>query len=245
MALAEPAEQHADESRANGAGGGLPPQPPAVRRTGGGAPEGRAPTIYRRERSMGRMAAIAAGIVVVVVLLVVLLSSVLSKGGSPKSSNTASTTTTSSQSTNRSSHHAGASAHSVRVVVLNATQTNGAAAKVAGTLKGQGYSQASALFGTPSGSFSSTVVQYATGHEAEAKGVASALKLPSSDVQPLSSAVTPLSGGAPVVVIIGGSGSSEVGHSSGASEPGSSESEAGGETANGGEAPESQAEPGA
>lgn len=239
---AQSEERAAATPSANGA---HKPLPPAPRRAGGGdAPAGsRSPTIYRRERSVGRIAAVIAGIVVVVALAVLLLSSVLSKGGASKPGNAASTGA-SSRNASGSQGQTGAAQRSLRVIVLNATETNGLAAKVASTLKGKGYSQASALFGTPSGTYPSTVVQYAPGHQAQANAVASALSVSSSSVQPLSSSVTPLSGGAPVVVIVGGGEASQSG-SGGESEAGSSESEAGGETADGGEASQAQAEPGA
>jgi hypothetical protein len=221
----------------NGARAPLPPKPPAARRAGEG--EGAAPTIYRRERSTVRILAAVLGALVVIALLAFLITSVLSKGSSPTSSNTPPSTASSHTAKHGSS---GIDARSLRVVVLNATQTNGLAAKVAGTLKGHGYSQAAALFGTPSGSYPTTTVQYAPGHAAEAKAVGKALAVSSSDVQPLSASATPLSGGAPVVVIVGGEQGS---HEAGAS-GGSAEGEAGGETAGGGQATtEQQAEPGA
>jgi hypothetical protein len=180
------------------------------------------------------------GALVVLALLAFLISSLLSKGSSPTSHNTPPSTASSHTAKHGSS---GIDVRSLRVVVLNATQTNGLAAKVAGTLKGHGYSQAAALFGTPSGSYPTTTIQYAPGHAGEARAVAKALTVSSSDVQPLSASATPLSGGAPVVVIVGGEQGS---HEAGASQGTSAEGEAGGETAGGGQATtEQQAEPGA
>jgi hypothetical protein len=229
---------------ANGAGASLPPKPPAAR-SAAGEGEGRQPTIYRRERSTGRIVAVVVGALVVIVLLVVLISALGSKGASTTGKRTGGTST---NARSHSSAGAGIQPRSLRVVVLNATQTNGLAAKVASTLKGDGYSQAAALFGTPKGSYPTTMVQYAEGHLSEAKGVAGTLKVASADVHPLGSEAAPLSGGAPVVVIVGGSNTGEASHEGGqAEETSSAEGEAGGETAGGGEATsgEQAAEPGA
>lgn len=187
------------------------------------------------------------GALVVIVLLVVLISALGSKGSSATGKR-AGSGSTSAGSHSGAHAKAGIQPRALRVVVLNATQTNGLAAKVASTLKGHGYSQAAALFGTPSGSYPTTTVQYAEGHLAEAKGVAGILKVASADVHPLGSAAAPLSGGAPVVVIVGGAGTSEASNEGGTTEETSSaEGEAGGETANGGEATSGAqaAEPGA
>jgi hypothetical protein len=226
---------------ANGAPTQPPAKPAAGRRDG---EDGRSPTIYRRERSTGRILAVVFGAIVVLVAVVVVLASVLSKGSSTGSGNGAGSSTASSHAARKTS--TAIEPRSLRVVVLNATQTNGLAGKVASTLKSHGYGQAAALYGTPSGSYSSTTVQYAEGHAAEAREVASALKVPTSEVQPISSSVAPLSGGAPVTVVIGGSGTE--GSGSGSEEKtGNTEGQAGGETAGGGEVgSESQAaEPGA
>jgi hypothetical protein len=231
---ASPQARPSASAATNGARAALPPKPPAARRAGEGES---APTIYRRERSTGRIVAAMLGVLIAIALLAFLVSSVLSKGNNPTSGNTPPSTASSHTVKHGTS---GIDARSLRVVVLNATQTNGLAAKVASTLKGHGYSQAAALFGTPSGSYSTTTIQYAPGHAGEAKAVAKALTVSSSDVQPLSASAAPLSGGAPVVVIVGGG--EQGSHETGASQGGSAEGEAGGETAGGGEA---TSEPGA
>lgn len=190
----------------------------------------------------------AIGAIVLVVAIVVLVASVLSKGSGTGAGTGASSSTSSSHAAGQAA--SGIQPRSLRVVVLNATQTNGLAGKVASTLKSHGYSQAAALYGTPSGSYQTTTVQYAEGHAAEAKAIANVLKVPAADVQPLSSAVAPLSGGAPVTVVIGGAsseGSSSSSSSGGEASTGGTEGEAGGETAGGGEVGSEShaAEPGA
>jgi hypothetical protein len=223
----------------------------------GDADGAQGPTIYRRERSPARLAAIAGAVLVVVVLAIVLISSSGGSGGGKpnQSANTSSARHAGSASDNAAGTTSPASLH---VVVLNATQTNGLAGKTASTLKGHGYTQAAALFGMPSGTYDTTVVEYAQGHRADAMGVARALGVSANQVRPLGSSTAPLSGGAPVVVVVGeartNAAASESGHeaatnaeaeSGGQAAP--TEGAAGGETANGGEAtPQSQAaEPGA
>lgn len=238
-------------AEATGTSGGsrasLPPRPPAARRTASG--ESGAPTIYRRERRVGRILLVALAAVFAVVLAVVLL---LGSSGKPSPS---SGPFTGGSSSNGSAPHAGGrrgasvSNRSLRVAVLNATQTNGLAASVASSLKGHGYAQAVALFGTPAGSYPTTSVQYASGHRREAAGVAQALNVPSADVKSLQPSTAPLSGGAPVVVIVGeataNEGAGGAPRNSESTAP--AEGEAGGETAGGGEAGAGSqaAEPGA
>jgi cell division septation protein DedD len=190
------------------------------------------------------------GALVVVALAVVLVTSVLGSGGKPASTGSASGASQRGSAAG-SSHRHSITDGALRVVVLNATQTNGLAAKVAGNLKGRGYSQAAALYGIPKGTYPTTMVQYASGHAHEAAGVANALKVASSEVRPLQPAVAPLSGGAPVAVIVGeataneGAGGARNSESSPAEGQAGGETAggetAGGETAGGGEAPGSQA----
>lgn len=220
----------------------MPPKPPAARSlTGGGAPE---PTIYRRERPTRRILVVIAGALVVVVLAVVLVASVLGSSGKPASPGSAGASQ--QGSANASGHRPAIAKASLRVVVLNATLTNGLAAKVADNLKVRGYSEAAALYGTPKGTYPVTMVQYASDHAREAAGVAAALKVPSNQVGPLQPEVAPLSGGAPVAVIVGEATANEGAGGARKSESTPAEGEAGGETAGGetaggGEAPGSQA----
>jgi hypothetical protein len=85
--------------------------------------------------------------------------------------------------------------------VLNGTETTGLAHRVAGQLQQSGYTKSVALAGRPSGANQTTVVQYASGHRADAEGVARALG--AGQPQPMEAAVASLSGSATVVVIVG------------------------------------------
>jgi hypothetical protein len=87
------------------------------------------------------------------------------------------------------------------VAVLNGTETTGLAHRVSGNLQQRGYSQATALSGRPPGANQVTTVEYASGHQGEAQGVASSLSV--SQVQPMEAAVASLAGSAKVVVIVG------------------------------------------
>jgi hypothetical protein len=85
--------------------------------------------------------------------------------------------------------------------VLNGTTAEGLAHRLAASLQQSGYSQATPLDGTPPGSHQTTVVEYTSGHHAEAEQVAQALSV--STVQPMESSVSPLVGNSTVVVIAG------------------------------------------
>ena len=87
------------------------------------------------------------------------------------------------------------------MAVLNGTETTGLAHHISADLQQSGYSQAAPLDGRPPGSGQVTVVQYSSGHQAEAEGVAHSLDV--SQVQPLEPAVATLAGSASVVVIVG------------------------------------------
>ena len=87
------------------------------------------------------------------------------------------------------------------MAVLNGTNTTGLAHSLSKDLQQSGYSQAMALNGTPPGSHPITVVEYTSGHRADAQGVARALGV--TQVQPLEAAVSSLAGAATVVVVAG------------------------------------------
>ncbi|MHB1998817.1 MAG: LytR C-terminal domain-containing protein [Solirubrobacteraceae bacterium] len=211
-ALGPPAARRATED--GGAGGSLNGAARASRRR-----DGSEATIYRRERSPLRVVVLAVlAIAAIAAVLAVVLSS---KGG-------AGSPARGSASHERPAAGAGGSPSSLRVSVLNATETNGLAAGLARTLKSKGYKRATALFGTPSGSYSATVVEYAAGYRAAAGGLAHALGVPSRDVKALPSSTKPLAAGAEVVVIVG---------QAAAAQGGSEGSAASGEAAPAGEAP--------
>jgi hypothetical protein len=157
---------------------------------------------------------IVGGVVVVVVALVLVLSSGSggkstgqgSSSGQSAANGAAGTTGTTSSHKHAGSHKSESSAPaaspaSTSVAVLNGTNTTGLAHGLAKDLQQSGYSQATALNGTPPGSHSVTLVEYTSGHRADAQGVASALSV--AQVQPMETAVSALAGSAIVVVLAG------------------------------------------
>ena len=185
---------------------------PAVPSRAQAAPELQPPAraSRNRERSSGgssrrMIGAIAVGLAIVVALVVVLAS----KGGSSPSKSTGSTaahTVTGTKGTK--AHHKAAKAPAkatnpadTTVAVLNGTETTGLARRVSTSLQTKGYSQAAAQFGSPPGTHEVTVVEYASGHQADAEGVAGSLSV--THVQPMEQAVAALAGSAKVVVIVG------------------------------------------
>lgn len=138
---------------------------------------------------------------------------VLSAGGG--SGATSASQTSPSVLTHGGSAHSKAHAHRVStetsspaaspgetsVAVLNGTETAGLAHDVSGTLRQNGYTQATALNGRPPGANQVTVVEYSHGHQADAEGVARSMSL--TKVQPIESATAALAGSATVVVVVG------------------------------------------
>jgi len=184
----------------------------APRRVRTGPPPG--PPFLREEpRGGSRVPLLIVG--VAVVAIVVLLVVVLGSGGSSPSSKGAKAS--SSLSSGESQHSSSTATHSsvasapatspseTHVVVLNATETAGLAHRLSSNLQQSGYTLASALAGKPAG-HSTSVVQYAAGHRADAEHVAQALEI--SQVQPLEAATAALGSGATVVVIAGADKSS-------------------------------------
>jgi hypothetical protein len=158
------------------------------------------------------MIALAVAAVVVVVAAVVVALSALGGSSSPKQTGSTATTTASRTATThakRSSRKAAKAAPSAptvspaetTVAVLNATEAEGLAHRTASALQQSGYSQAEALSGKPPGSGQVSVVEYASGHQAEAERVARSESI--THVLPIEAAVTALAGSADVVVIVG------------------------------------------
>lgn len=87
------------------------------------------------------------------------------------------------------------------VTVLNGTETPGLAHHVSAELQQTGFSQATAVNGRPPGANQVTLVEYTSGHQAEANGVAHSLS--TTHVQPMETSVSALAGSANVVVIVG------------------------------------------
>lgn len=156
---------------------------------------------------------LVAGAVVIGVVAVVLVVSSLGSSSGTSPTTTAATTTaaharthpthTSTPASTRPSETSApvVSPAEAQVAVLNGTSTPNLAHRLSSSLQQSGYSQATPLNGTPPGSHQTTVVQYASGHRAEAAQVARALGV--SQVQPIEAAVSPLAGSSTVVVIAG------------------------------------------
>jgi hypothetical protein len=85
--------------------------------------------------------------------------------------------------------------------VLNGTGTTGLAHHVSGELNQHGFTLAKALDGRPPGANEVTVVEYTSGHKADAQSVAQALGV--TQAQPIEGTVASLAGSASVVVIVG------------------------------------------
>ena len=160
------------------------------------------------------MAAIIGGAVVVVAAAVVVALSTLGGSSGPKVATSSAATNTTAHSgatqAKKYSHKAATkpapkaptvSPAETTVAVLNATEAEGLAHRTASALQQNGYSQAAALSGKPPGSGQVSVVEYASGHQAEAEAVARSASI--THVLPIEAAVTALAGSASVVVIVG------------------------------------------
>ncbi len=208
----------------------LPPRPPpaprptaapgSVRALGrdGGAP----PKFLVEEEPSSRktVALIVGGVVVGVVVLAAIL---LSGGGGSNSPGTG----TSGHSTASGGHHGHAvvaSPAETRVIVLNATEAEGLAHKLASNLRQSGYTQALASSAKPPSARTTSVVEYAGGHRTEAQHVGQTLGI--GEVAPIEGAVASAVNGTGVVVIAGADKESLVGSAS--SGEASSEGAAGG-----------------
>lgn len=154
---------------------------------------------------------IVVGVIVGVAVLVVALTS-LGGGSSSGHGSTGTGTTSTGARTKAQGSGAHAATHGeasapaatpaeTHVVVLNGTNTTGLAHKLSANLQQSGYSQSQPLNGTPPGSHSDTVVEYASGHRADATHVAQALEV--TRILPMEAAVSSLVGSATVVVIAG------------------------------------------
>jgi hypothetical protein len=152
----------------------------------------------------------------VIVAVIVIVALVLSlgggsKGGSSSSSSSAKAPTTSTSAGTKTTTHGGKSTggsqtaavspSQTEVVVLNGTSTTGLAHRVSGELQQHGYSKATALDGQPPGTNQVTVVEYSSGHRAEAQSVASAIG--AATPQAMEGTVASMADSAPVVVIVG------------------------------------------
>ena len=184
---------------ANGAGNGqgVPPAPggtaaslPPLRtppRPGGPAARGPLPPLgeppQRRSR-LGRAVAVVVGAGLVAGVVAVLL--IATSGGSTKSSSTPAVRTTNTPTPRRTHTAPAFSPASVTVGVLNGTNVNQLAHRVAAKLTAGGYKQGS-LYTAPNQSEQTTVVSYFPGaaNRTAALHVATALNLKASAVQPI------------------------------------------------------------
>jgi hypothetical protein len=167
----------------------------------------------REQRSPARATMlIVGGVIVGIAVLVVALTSL--GGGSSRGHGSTATGTTSTGATAKGSGATGghatthgeasapaASPAETHVVVLNGTSTPELAHKLSANLQQSGYSRSQPLDGTPPGSHTATVVEYASGHRADATHVAQALEV--TRIQPMEASVLSLAGSATVVVIAG------------------------------------------
>lgn len=133
-----------------------------------------------------------------------------SSGGKPAVSSTGTTVSPSAVARGKRPHKAPAkqvakapavSPAETTVAVLNATEAEGLARRTASALQQNGFSQAAAAYGKPPGSGQVSIVEYASGHQAEAEGVAHAAGV--THVEPMEAAVTALANSASVVLIVG------------------------------------------
>lgn len=159
---------------------------------------------------------IVGGVVVgVAVLAGVLLSAGGSNGNRSPTQPAASSHAASTGRHGRQSHGAPAvvGPGETHVVVINATEANGLAHRLAEHLQQGGYAQAAALEVHPPSGRSTSVVQYASGHRTEALRVGRALGI--GETAPLESTIAPLVGSATVVVIAGADQAAQAGAGSG------------------------------
>lgn len=190
-------------------------QAPVRARDAGGQPPGTqraSAKIYSRRRSSpARATALIVGAVLIGIVAVLLLVSSLGSSSGKSPARTAATTAAHTrahrtQTTSATTRPSETSAPVVnpaeaQVAVLNGTSTPNLAHRLSASLQQSGYSQATPLSGTPPGNHQTTVVEYASGHRAEAAQVAQALGV--TQVQPIEAAASPLAGSSTVVVIAG------------------------------------------
>ncbi|HEU0250886.1 MAG TPA: LytR C-terminal domain-containing protein [Solirubrobacteraceae bacterium] len=173
---------------------------------------------FRQKRSPTRAIVLGVGVLIVVVLVLIFAVSALKGGGSStpttaqntSASQTASSTTTHSTTTHKASQSAVATNPAeTSVVVLNGTATTGLAHHLAADLQQSGYTRALASAAVPPGTHQSTVIEYSSGHRADAQGVARTLNV--TQVQPMDSTISGLASSATVVVLAGADQAAQLG----------------------------------
>lgn len=152
---------------------------------------------------------IGVGVLAILALILVLATKGSSSPTKPSTSTSANSGSVTQTSTGASHHKPSSKTKQAKatppaetsVVVLNGTEQTGLAHRISSELQQSGYSQADALDGRPPGANEATVVEYASGHQADAAGVAKSLAV--SHVEPMEQAVAVLAGSAKVVVVVG------------------------------------------
>jgi hypothetical protein len=158
------------------------------------------------------------GVLIVVVLVLIFALSALKGGGSSTPtaaqetnvSQTAGSTTAHSTTRHKTSRSAiAANPAETSVVVLNGTATTGLAHHLASDLQQSGYTRALASAAVPPGTHQSTVIEYSSGHRADAQGVARTLNV--TQVQAMDPTISGLAGSATVVVLAGADQAAQLG----------------------------------
>jgi len=189
---------------------------------------GRAVRPGASKRSPARATALIIGGVLVGVAVIAVIVSLV--GGGSSGTGTAGNASTTHARASGSGASGKVSPAQMSVVVLNGTQTPNLAHHVSAVLQHSGYSRATALNGNPPGANQVTVVQYASGHRADALRVAGSLGV--TQVRPMEAAVASLAGSATVAVIVGADKASSSG--GGEASGGGAESSGGGAGSAGG-----------
>jgi LytR cell envelope-related transcriptional attenuator len=180
------------------------------------APVGGGRKDFRQKRSPTRAIVLGVGVSIVVVLVLIFAVSALKGGSSTPTAaqNTTGSRTASSTSQTTTTHKASRSAVAANpaetsVVVLNGTGTTGLAHHLASDLQQSGYARALASAAVPPGTHQSTVIEYSSGHRADAQGVAKTLNV--TQIQPMDSTISGLAGSATVVVLAGADQAAQLG----------------------------------
>jgi hypothetical protein len=172
---------------------------------------------FRQERSPIRAIVLGGGVLIVVALVLIFAVSALKGSGTstpPAAQSSTPAQTVSSTRPTTTAHKASQGAVAANpaetsVVVLNGTGTTGLAHHLASDLQQSGYTRALASAAVPPGTHQSTVIEYSSGHRADAQGVARTLNV--AQVQAMDSTISGLAGSATVVVLAGADQAAQLG----------------------------------
>jgi hypothetical protein len=170
------------------------------------------PKYFKPERSSRRATFMIVGGAIVGVLAIVLAVSLLKGGGGgtpPAHSSSVPTTQGQGTGSQKTPSAVSSNPSETAVVVLNGTSTPDLAHHLASDLRQGGYTLAAASTGVPPGTHPTTVVEYTSGHRADAKAVAKALDV--TQVQAIESTIASLASSATVVVLAGADQASQLG----------------------------------